>query len=190
MPKIHASLLVLVLVLALVLVLGCTAHHPTRTATPATAAAPRTVVLVRHAEKATDGSDDPGLTEAGERRAKCLARTMRDAGVTHVFATTLQRTQQTVAPLAEGLGLQVEVFAPDDDAGLLAALDRMPAGAVAVVAGHANTLPTIATRLGAPLSGLDADGDLPVYDRLDVVVRARPDHGTHLQLRYCEPDPG
>jgi len=146
--------------------------------------------LLAAAEKATDAGDDPRLTEAGEQRAACLARTMRDAGVTHVFATTLQRTQQTVAPLADALGLRVELFAPDDHDGLLAALDRLPPGSVAVVAGHSNTLPTIATRLGAPLSGLDPEGDLPVYDRLDVVVRDQPEHATRLQLHYCAPDPG
>ena len=173
----------------LFLALGCTASRPIDATPPTAAVAPRVVVLVRHAEKASDGGEDPELTEAGARRAECLARTMRDAGVTHVFATTLQRTRHTVAPLADTLGLQVEVFEPDDYAAMLAALDRLPAGSVAVVAGHSNTLPTLATRLGAPLSGLDDDGYLPVYDRLDIIVRDQPDHGARLQLRYCEPDP-
>ena len=51
-----------------------------------------TVVFVRHAEKALTPADDPGLSEAGQRRAAELARQLAGvdvvAGIDAVYATS------------------------------------------------------------------------------------------------------
>ena len=51
-----------------------------------------TVIFVRHAEKATLPTDDPGLSEAGKQRAAELARQLVDAdvvaGVDAVYSTS------------------------------------------------------------------------------------------------------
>ena len=70
-----------------------------------------TVILVRHAEKDRDDPTDPGLTERGIRRAEALAKTLRAAGVTKLYATEYQRTKATLQPLSELLGLPVESYA-------------------------------------------------------------------------------
>src|SRR5690242_4194887 len=44
-----------------------------------------TVIVVRHAEKATGQSDDPHLSDAGDVRARSLARSLEDAGVSAVI---------------------------------------------------------------------------------------------------------
>ncbi|MEM6995800.1 MAG: histidine phosphatase family protein [Myxococcota bacterium] len=147
------------------------------------------VFLVRHAEKASDGSKDPPLTEAGAARAECLARMLSDVAVTHVFATNYQRTQKTVAPLAAAKGLEVLSLAASDADALVQQLDGLPPGSVAVAAGHSNTVPALAARLARPLSALDDKGYIPheQYDRLVEIVRAPGTTATALEFRFCAP---
>jgi len=116
-----------------------------------------TVMLVRHAEKAAAGDPefagasaaDPPLTAAGRARAGALARTLAEAGVTAVFASQFQRTQLTVRPLAEALGLEVQQFPAADVTGLAELVARDHAGGVVVIAGHSNTVPALVEALGA-----------------------------------------
>jgi broad specificity phosphatase PhoE len=141
----------------------------------ARAGGPTTVVLVRHAEKASDGTPDPGLTDDGRRRAASLAHVLADAGVTHLFATEFRRTQETLAPLGERAGRDVTVLRAGDTEAWLRALRGLPAGSVAVVAGHSNTIPGLACALAGEIAGLScksADLALPdaAYDRLFVVL--------------------
>lgn len=107
-----------------------------------------TVVVVRHAEKVADGSDDPVLTAAGLMRAERLAAAMASAPVDAVYATAYRRTQQTAAPTAGTHGLPVTTYdakAPAED---IAAMLRQAHrdGHVLVVA-HSNTAPAIASAL-------------------------------------------
>lgn len=118
-------------------------------ASPTDAAPPPAVVfLVRHAEKAPAPPKDPALTEVGATRALALRDLLADAGVTHLFASEFVRTQATVAPLAQRLGKEVVVFGAARPEELLAQLRALPAGAVAVVAGHSNTIPALVRALG------------------------------------------
>src|SRR5882724_305486 len=65
-----------------------------------------TVIVVRHAEKNIEPSNpDPDLSPAGQARAQELSRMFGDAGVNAIYATQYKRTQQTVKPLADKLGL-------------------------------------------------------------------------------------
>src|SRR3954469_22249177 len=71
------------------------------TSAGAALAQPSTIILVRHAEKATAPANDPALTAAGEQRARDLMTALTDARVTAVITTQFQRTQLTAKPLAE-----------------------------------------------------------------------------------------
>src|SRR3989454_12480696 len=65
-----------------------------------------TVILIRHAEKVIDPNNaDPDLSPAGQTRAQELVRMFGDAGINAIYATQYKRTQQTVKPLADKLGL-------------------------------------------------------------------------------------
>jgi len=74
-----------------------------------------TVLLVRHGESAPahpdrpfvtrDGHGDPPLDPNGERQAELLAARLQHEPITAIYVTTLQRTHQTAAPLAQRLGL-------------------------------------------------------------------------------------
>lgn len=71
--------------------------------------------LVRHGESApvrpdvpipsVDGHDDPALAPEGEWQAEQVGRRLADQQVDAIYVTSLQRTQQTAAPLAAKLGL-------------------------------------------------------------------------------------
>jgi len=94
-----------------------------------------TVLLVRHGESAPahpdrpfpmrDGHGDPPLDPVGERQAELLADRLVHERVDAIYVTSLQRTHQTAAPLAERLGLDLtevadlrEVFLGDWEGGL------------------------------------------------------------------------
>src|SRR5256885_56494 len=85
------------------------------------ASARSTIFIVRHAEKA-DTTKDPDLSEAGRVRAEALAKVLRDANITAIYATEFKRTQQTAAPLAKALGLTVTTLPAENSAAVVAKL--------------------------------------------------------------------
>jgi phosphohistidine phosphatase SixA len=137
--------------------------------------APVAVVLVRHAEKADEPADDPGLSAAGRDRARALARLCAPAGVTHLYASEFRRTQETLAPLSERTGVAVETRSARDPGALARELAALPGGSVAVVAGHSNTVPALVEALGGTARGAERGPTGAVlreeqYDRLFVVT--------------------
>lgn len=76
----------------------------------------RTIFLVRHADKISD-APDAVLSDAGHRRAACLAKTLADTDIQQIYTSDLQRTQQTAAPLAQQRQLKpvtIPLSKPDD----------------------------------------------------------------------------
>lgn len=131
------------------------------------------VVVVRHAEKATDDPRDPTLSAAGQARAQALARRLELAGLDAAYATQFRRTQLTAAPAAAKAGIEVTVrpantanaatYGPD----LARDLRALPPGSTALVVGHSNTVPGIVEAI----SGRPAP-EMPEteFDRYTVVV--------------------
>jgi broad specificity phosphatase PhoE len=122
---------------------------------PALAAQPSTVILVRHAEKASQTEADPVLSDAGVQRARDLAVALADAHVGAIITTQFQRTKLTGAPLAAATSLTSIVVptAPTADAhiaNVAAAVRGRPAGEVVLVVGHSNTIGAIIGALGGP----------------------------------------
>lgn len=122
------------------------------------------VYLVRHAEK-LDDSRDPPLNDVGRARAAALAAMLRDAGVTHVWSTEFQRTQQTAGPLAGSAGLEVASYDPRDLAAFATRLKMIPGRHVVV--GHSNTTPQLVAALGGQAGTPIEESE---YDRLYVVT--------------------
>lgn len=164
-------------------------------------AAPRlraTVILVRHTEKAENDPRDPDLSEAGRERAEAFARMFAAAGVTGLVHSEYKRTRDTLAPLAEELDLTSETIPAQDMDGLIARLQGAKAKEVIVVAGHSNTIPAIAARLGVTLRDLTEtsmntrvpEGHLPhdAYDRVHVLTPGS-EGARSLELRYGAPTP-
>ena len=137
------------------------------------------VFLIRHAEK-VDESRDPGLSEAGLQRSRELARVLRDAGIQRIHSTDYIRTRDTVAPLANMLGLEVELYDWDDPAEFAHSLKHE--GQRHLVVGHSNTTPKLVELLGGDAgTEIDHAGE---HDRLYVMTIDENGNVTSLLLRY------
>jgi broad specificity phosphatase PhoE len=122
------------------------------------------VVIVRHAEKASEGGNDPHLSSAGHARANALARILKDAGITAIFTTEFKRTQETAAPTASLIHVTPTMVAAKDTAALVARLHQLNGNALVV--GHGDTIPNIVQALGnRALKIPDAD-----YSELLIVI--------------------
>ena len=140
------------------------------------------VYLVRHAEKADDGTDDPPLAVAGQIRVQILRALLADADLTHVHTTDWKRTRQTGLPIAEAVGVEPVLYDARDLDGVAAEIAATPGRHLVV--GHSNTTPQLTAALGGDPSGPIQELE---YDRLYVVtiVPARPPLTT--LLRFGEP---
>ena len=104
------------------------------------------VVIVRHAEKAVEGGNDPSLSAAGIARAEVLAQMLRDSKITSIFTSEFKRTQQTAAPTAKLFGITPTVVPGKDATALTAKLKNLNGNALVV--GHGNTIPDLVKSLG------------------------------------------
>jgi broad specificity phosphatase PhoE len=141
----------------------------------------RTVILVRHAERA--GGTDPsvGINEAGRCRARVLAGLLSDAKVRSIYTSEIARTQQTAEPLAQRLSIKPEVVRAKDIDGLVAKLRARTEEGTVLVVGHSNTIPAIVERLSGETEPTIGDGE---YDRMFVVTLIGPNQASVVMLRY------
>lgn len=119
---------------------------------------PATILIIRHAEKLTDGRQD--LSPVGYQRAALLPKlfdgSRADLPVPQVlFATHVSkhsnRPVETITPLAAALKLPIDSTMMDDDYAALAKelLSGKYAGKVVLVAWHHGKIPQFAMALGA-----------------------------------------
>lgn len=143
---------------------------------------PVVVFLVRHAEKAEDGTDDPPLAVAGQIRVRILGALLADAGLTHVHTTDWKRTRETARPIAEAAGLEYALYDPGAPDEVAEAIKATPG--THLVVGHSNTTPQLVSALGGdPSSPID---ELE-YDRLYVVTVLPDQAPLTTLLRFGEP---
>lgn len=157
---------------------------------PALAAQSRTVILVRHAEKAGP-QGDLDLSLIGQTRAADLATTLADYPVQGIFVSELKRTQQTAAPLAARLHLTPVVVpigrdVPAQATATAAAIRALPAGSAALVVGHSNTLQAIISALGGPRVNGPCDPEYSMFFVLELPTTGSP---RLLRASYGAPDP-
>jgi broad specificity phosphatase PhoE len=176
--------------------LGCLALASVPTpAHEAPDAGATTVVVVRHAEKATDDPTDrdPDLVETGRARARALAEVLAGAGVDAAYVTQYRRTRLTAEPAAARFEAPVRER-PCCDPGveawsreLAAELLTRHGGETVLVVGHSNTVPDIVEAL----SGHDPGPmDESEYDHLFlVVVPGDGDAPLLFESRFGEPSP-
>ena len=120
---------------------------------------PATILLIRHAEKLTDGR--PDLAPAGFARAKAIPQLFGRAAphnlprpdflfATHVSKSS-NRPVETITPLSQAFGLSISSEVADKDFAALATelLSGKYAGKVVLVAWHHGSIPAFAKALGA-----------------------------------------
>lgn len=127
------------------------------------------VVLVRHGEKVSEAADAE-LSEPGLLRAERLVAVLAPLKPVALFASDRKRTQQTLAPLAKALGLEVQVRKAGQEAALAAHLLDAWRGRTVVVCGHSNTVGPLAVALGVQSAFPEPKG----YDRFWVVRISGP----------------
>jgi broad specificity phosphatase PhoE len=173
----------------LLLLVSLAALPTVRADGPAADGPTTTVILVRHAEKAT-GSDDPPLTERGLARARELARALSDVELEALYASQYVRTQQTLGPIGSARGLEVKVVPVEGrDLGDYARLFvrrllQQHSGETVLVAGHSNTVPLLIDALGVSAPPRIGEGD---YDDLFVVTVQQGAPSVLLHLHYGAP---
>ncbi|HEV8308955.1 MAG TPA: phosphoglycerate mutase family protein [Methylomirabilota bacterium] len=147
------------------------------------AEAQQAVFVVRHAER-QDDSQDSALSEAGVRRAELLASLLKDAGITAIYVSDLQRTIKTAEPLAKALKIEMKRVAQYEDKDmdtLVAALRSRHAQDRVLIVGHSNTMPALMKGLGDP-DGLKLGRD--EYNLLLLLVPRGDARPAVLRLRF------
>lgn len=152
-------------------------------------AQPATVILVRHAEKASQTESDPVLSEAGTQRAKDLAAALADAGIGSVITTQFQRTRLTAADVLAATKLAPVVVTAGGAthvADVVAAIRARPAGEVVLVVGHSNTVTAIIGALGGPKLANICDSQYSNLYVLEMPAAAAP---KLIRANYGKADP-
>src|SRR5437660_6368376 len=141
-----------------------------------------TIILVRHAEKIVDPNNpDVDLSAAGQARAQEIARVFGDAGINAIYATQYKRTQETVKPLSEKIGVPVTIVNSKSTADLLAQIRAQHSGQTIFVAGHNNTVPEIIAALGGPQYPIIPESE---YDNLFIVTIYRTGKAKVVKMKY------
>lgn len=104
------------------------------------------IFLVRHAEKADDGTRNPPLTEIGMQRAQTLSKLLMKEDINLVYSTDYLRTKNTAQPHASALGLSVQLYDPRKLPEFASQLSDLKGQNILVV-GHSNSTPTLANAI-------------------------------------------
>ena len=123
-----------------------------------------TLYLVRHAEKAQDGSRDPMLTDIGEQRSENLANWFSDKQIEDIWSSDYIRTRDTAKPILSKLDIDVTLYDPGNLPELTENLLKKQH--TALIVGHSNTTPQLARLL---CDCEIADMDESEHDRVIVI---------------------
>ncbi|SNS98265.1 Broad specificity phosphatase PhoE [Ekhidna lutea] len=141
-----------------------------------------TFILVRHAEKAIDGTDNPPLNDAGMERANYLADLLKNQDITALYATPFTRTKKTLQPIADQQELSITEYAPSDKDEWLKSVVKKHAGGTIVISGHSNTIPGLANALlGEEKFEQFDDSD---YSNLLIIVIDKVGEGKLVRLKF------
>lgn len=103
----------------------------------------KTIILVRHAEKADATSQDPELSAEGKQRAELLVKTIGKYKPGAFYSTNFKRTRDTLAPFAAKREKKVEIYDPRNASALVDSIMKSKIKRH-LVAGHSNSVPGLA----------------------------------------------
>jgi broad specificity phosphatase PhoE len=152
---------------------------------PASARAQKVVYFVRHAEKGPEATDPP-LSSTGAKRAKALARILKDADIKVIYTSDTRRTQETAQPLAESRGLKPTVVAGGDPEKTFAKIRAEHPDDAVLVVGHTNTIDKLIQQWDAKAV---VKIDEAEFNRILVVVPEAPGKISLARFRYDIDEP-
>lgn len=160
----------------LALVLALLATSLTAAPNPVT-----TVILVRHAEKASQEDASP-LTAAGTERAKELARVLTGVKIDAIYTTQFRRVQDTATPVAQALGITplVRNTGATYAADLAKEIREQHRGQTVLVVGHSNTTVAVMKAFAADVAKIEESE----YDNFYVLTDVDGAAPKVVALRY------
>jgi 2,3-bisphosphoglycerate-dependent phosphoglycerate mutase len=109
----------------------------------------KTIILIRHAERADTGmtaSNDPELSAVGRERAERLVKLVGKFRPGAFYSTNFKRTRETVEPLAKKRNKKVQIYDPAKPQDLISTINSNKTKRFVIV-GHSNTIPGLANLL-------------------------------------------
>ncbi|HEX4956658.1 MAG TPA: phosphoglycerate mutase family protein [Lacibacter sp.] len=147
----------------------------------------KTIYIVRHAEKATQGpnmTSDVPLSEQGTQRAEKLKMELQQKNIGFIFSTQTIRTTTTAKPLSDAIGVPVQFYNHRDTLDKFIARVNESGKMNVLIVGHSNTVDDLVNKF----IGDNTLTDLPdsVYNRLFIVKR-KGKNGYSLVQKTFEP---
>jgi 2,3-bisphosphoglycerate-dependent phosphoglycerate mutase len=141
-------------------------------------------ILVRHAEKKKDSTDNPALSPEGQERALKLARMLKKVPLARASSTNLKRTLETVefVKVQQPNPLPTDVFPKDMLGDWLAETLPTAKGKINFHAGHSNTVPQMLNIMSGSLAWKEIPEN--EYDHLYIAVVKSLGEAEILQFRY------
>ena len=109
----------------------------------------KTIILVRHAEKAAAtemDKGDPDLSADGKQRAERLMKAIKKYKPHEIFATDYKRTRQTAEPIASYHKKQILTYDPAKSADFIQKMMASKTDHYLII-GHSNSIPALANLL-------------------------------------------
>jgi len=142
------------------------------------------VIVVRNAETEAGTTSNPGLSTVGQQHAKMLQQFLTQAkpgrGVDVVYVAQSAAAQQTATPLAESMGLAVNVVPAATWPELPRTIRRDHAGEVILVVAAQDEMKSLI----AALSGTRPTLDEQDYAAAFVISQSRLSKSAMVKLRY------
>lgn len=108
---------------------------------------PTTILLVRHAERAEDGTNDPPISIEGKIRAEHLYKIISKYSIQAIYSTPYKRTKMTAKPTADSLGLEIQEYNFREIEEFLTKIIKNNTGNAVLIIGHSNTTPNLVNNL-------------------------------------------
>ena len=144
------------------------------------------VLLIRHAEKATSPKENPPLTIDGQARAAELIHVAEKAEVKVIYATKFLRSQQTVQPISIRLNVPITNYPENDFQALKNMVLPAYAGETVLIVGHSDTMGSIIQTFGGDRQDCPPDNE---YDNLCLVTIYGPAMAKVINLQYGTQSP-
>jgi phosphohistidine phosphatase SixA len=142
------------------------------------------VIVVRHAEMESATTPNPGLNPAGQQRAKALQQLLAQAkpgrGVDAIYVSEGAATQQTATPLAESMGLAVNVVPSATWSELPRTIGRDHAGEVVLVVATREAMQSLVTAMSGEKPSIDEQE----YSAVFVISQSRLSKPAVVKLKY------